>query len=195
MATGYTYPVAEGEITGFPQFAMSCARAFGACIEMRDDPKDAAIPEEFKPSDYHEKALAKAQNKLLDLYAMKPQQITKAAEKAFAVIQDAHEKWEAKKATENSRLKAMIAEVKAWKPPTPDHVGLKTFMLDQLSTSLHNAEPEKVPERQSDDDWYASAVERAKADVKYHSEHHARDVALAKERTEWVKSLRASLAA
>ena len=58
MPTGYTSKIADG--IGFKDFALSCARAFGACIEMRDDPSDKPIPNEFKPNDYHKKRMAAA---------------------------------------------------------------------------------------------------------------------------------------
>ena len=34
MPTGYTYKIGEG--ASFKEFVMACARAFGACVEMRD---------------------------------------------------------------------------------------------------------------------------------------------------------------
>ena len=43
---------------------MDCARAFGACIMMRDESVDAPIPEEFKPSTYHIEELEKAKSDL-----------------------------------------------------------------------------------------------------------------------------------
>ena len=43
MATGYTYPVVEGKITEFSEFALGCARAFGAFMHMRDDNSDAPL--------------------------------------------------------------------------------------------------------------------------------------------------------
>ena len=59
MPTGYTAKLMEQGQT-FPEFIMSCARAFGALIMMRDDPANAPIPEKFEPSDYHVRALKKA---------------------------------------------------------------------------------------------------------------------------------------
>ena len=44
MPTGYTYDLYDGKDIEFPDFVMKCARAFGALIEIRDDPMDAAIP-------------------------------------------------------------------------------------------------------------------------------------------------------
>ena len=65
MPTGYTHPVQEGKITELRDFALNCARAFGACVTMRDDPSDTPIPGKFEPSDYHIKALKEAKEDLL----------------------------------------------------------------------------------------------------------------------------------
>lgn len=53
MPTGYTHGVQDGTVTEFRDFALICARAFGATILMRDDPMDAPIPDEFQSSTYH----------------------------------------------------------------------------------------------------------------------------------------------
>lgn len=57
MPTGYTANIKNG-IT-FEEFALDCARNFGALIIMRDEPKDAPIPEQFEASKHHEEATSK----------------------------------------------------------------------------------------------------------------------------------------
>jgi len=52
MASGYVHKMLDDK-QDFRTFAMSCARAFGALITMRDEPADAPIPDEFKPDPYH----------------------------------------------------------------------------------------------------------------------------------------------
>lgn len=52
MPTGYTAGVKDGTVTDFKAFVMQCARAFGALIDMRDDPSDVPIPKSFAPSSY-----------------------------------------------------------------------------------------------------------------------------------------------
>ena len=59
MPTGYTATLVEHGQT-FPEFAMQCAKAFGACITLRDEPFDAPIPTKFKASTWHTKQQAKA---------------------------------------------------------------------------------------------------------------------------------------
>lgn len=63
MPTGYTADVADGKITDFVEYALQCARAFGACIMLRDEPISSEIPE-FQPSDYNANALAEAEKTL-----------------------------------------------------------------------------------------------------------------------------------
>jgi len=45
MPTGYTCQVQDGMITEFKEFALLCARNFGACITLRDEPLSPDIPE------------------------------------------------------------------------------------------------------------------------------------------------------
>ena len=46
MPTGYTADIQDGKITTLREYALSCARAFGALIMMRDDPHDAPIADD-----------------------------------------------------------------------------------------------------------------------------------------------------
>ncbi len=49
MPTGYTHLIEEG--CNLEEFVWACARAFGACVMMRDDSVDKPVPEKFEPSD------------------------------------------------------------------------------------------------------------------------------------------------
>ena len=69
MPTGYTAGVADGSIIDFNEYALQCARNFGACILLRDEPLSSEIPE-FEPSDYHEKALTESKAGLSSFLAM-----------------------------------------------------------------------------------------------------------------------------
>lgn len=195
MPTGYTAAVADG--IDFKTFAMNCARAFGALVTMRDDPADAEIPDAFPPSDYHERSLAEARTRLAALNAMTPDEIAAAAETAW----QNDETYRARRIAEcralRAKYEALLADVVAWAPPTPDHIGMHEFMQQQLRDSLKHdcdesfyAAPEAKP---TPAEWLTMRRERAEWDIKYHTEHHAQEVARAKERTDWVRMLRASL--
>ncbi|MBS3155164.1 hypothetical protein J4404_01555, partial [Candidatus Woesearchaeota archaeon] len=63
MPTGYTYIIGEKDIT-FKEFALRCARGFGALVEMRDDSLEARIPNKFYPCSYHKEQIGEAQKQL-----------------------------------------------------------------------------------------------------------------------------------
>ena len=194
MPTGYTAAVVDGKVSEFSKFAMSCARAFGACIDMRDDPMDAEIPQEFKPSSYHQEQLDEAKSKLERLQNLHLEQARVEAQvdydKAFAD----HTKYMNDLALENKRIDTMIEKVKAWVPPTSDHTELKDFMLGQLRISKHDPQYYSAfPKLQSGADWLQNQLTKAKRDVAYHTEELEKDVRRANERTLWVKRLRESL--
>ena len=50
MPTGYTAVIEDG--CTFKEYVMTCARAFGATISMREEPLSKEIPEKFEVSDY-----------------------------------------------------------------------------------------------------------------------------------------------
>lgn len=49
MPTGYTSVLFDKPETTFSEFASRCARAFGACMAMRDESLAVALPDEVKP--------------------------------------------------------------------------------------------------------------------------------------------------
>lgn len=194
MATGYTYPVIEGKITTFSDFALSCARAFGALIDMRDAPMDAQIPQEIKPSDYSAKELVKAKAKLAKLKAMTAAQIKRAAEKSNATWIKSQKDYQNEKTEQNDRLNEMIRQVKAWKPPSTDHNGMKDFMIEQLTSSLHDPKYDaEMPSPMSPREWHAEQIACAKRDVGWYKKRDMEERKRARDRTKWLKQLRRSL--
>lgn len=196
MPTGYTADVQSGKITEFADFAMACARAFGACITMRDDPSSAAIPEEFEPSNYNSKALVDANAKLAELEAMTLDERQAAADAENAAAVKEWDDRESEREKQRGRYETMLAKVEAWTPPTTEHEGMKNFMREQLSESIRFdcGDPYgKRPEPRSTADWYADALARANNDIAYHAKAQAEEIERARKRTKWVADLRTSL--
>ena len=90
MPTGYTAKIADGQT--FEEFILSCARAFGALVEMRDEPADAPIPEEFKPSAYHTTQIGVARAKMEEIRTMRLSTGERRAKQAFEAETEYHEK-------------------------------------------------------------------------------------------------------
>lgn len=119
MPTGYTASIKDG-IT-FEEFALDCARAFGACITMRDDSMSKPIPDSFEPSDYHKKALAQEKSNLTRLNSM-----TIAEAEVVAKAEYDREIKRIKKSLRESKdlmakYSDMMRQVEAWQPPTSEH--------------------------------------------------------------------------
>lgn len=196
MPTGYTYPVCEGKITEFPDFALSCARAFGALITMRDDAMDAPIPDEIAPcTSYAEERLAEAKERLGDIQAMTNAEADAAAISAHQEALNGRAAYLADQENEASRLNAMLTKVRAWTPPSDDHAGMKKFMIDQLVMSLPGSYAPPIPEAMDGKTWRQREIDRQADTIVRLQKQIDEEVERAAGRTQWLKSLRASLIA
>ena len=83
MPTGYTDAVATGEIKTLKEFAYRCARAMGACIDMRDKPMDAPIPERFEPSSFYKAKIDTLTQELETLRATSDEDLAEQAEAEY----------------------------------------------------------------------------------------------------------------
>lgn len=195
MPTGYTADIDKG-IT-FKQFALSCARNFGALITMRDDPHDAEIPDEFTPdTDHYDEALAKAEARFVELASMTEAQAAEKAEAEYREGLRAAADRNAERQALRDKYEAMLLKVEQWTPPTPDHAGLKRFMREQITESIRfdcgYVTPDPV--LASPQEYIRAHKEQAIKDVEYYTQERQKEIERAAERTAWVKALRASLA-
>lgn len=195
MPTGYTSKLCDGPQT-FEDFAMECARAFGALVTMRDDDTNAPIPEEFTPSVYHENAVAFAKLELARFKAMDDRTAERDAIKEYDVaVTKYHEQREENRAIRD-RLGAMRRDVREWVPPTPDHAGMKKFMLEQLDTTAEfdgRDWSDSKPRLVSGADYRLAGIEKALKDIAYHTVERQKEVERCRERSAWVRALRESL--
>lgn len=194
MPTGYTSRLCDGPQT-FEEFAMDCARAFGACMTLRDS--ERPIPEEFKPSDYHEKEVAEAQRKLAFFDALDGYPAERLAIAEYRDAITAYEKTKEDNRALRDRLGAMARDVREWKPPTPDHAGMKKFMLEQLETTAEfdGRDLDSKPRLVSGADYRLAGIEKALKAIAYHTAEHQKEVERCRSRSAWVRALRESLKA
>lgn len=198
MPTGYTADIKDG-IT-FNTFAMNCARAFGACVMLRDEPGGGdKIPDAFEPSNYHAQQVEKAQDALAEFRALTPSQHMREASKAWDAAETQRIVRLDEKRAQRKAYEDMLAKVKAWTPPTPEHDGLKEFMRSQIAQSIDFDCDESYCStptvRLTGEQWAAQRLAHLQRDIAYHQKEHAEEVQRTSGRTEWVKALRASLAA
>ena len=194
MPTGYTAAIKDG--ISFEQYAMDCARAFGACVTLRDE---EPIPDEFQPSDYHAKAAQAARDKLAELMALTPGQRERKAVEAWNRAEKTRLKRLQDRVDTRNAYEAMLARVKAWKPPTPAHLDLHRFMQSQIEQSIVfdcSGDYDTTPSlRLSGEQWAAQEAERLNSEIARQEANHADEVDRAAKRTQWVRALRESLTA
>jgi hypothetical protein len=192
MATGYTYNVVEGETTEFKDFLLQCARAFGACIEQRDD--DIKDPPKLSfVDDYH---LNEWNRKKENLKQAESESLERFTEKEKIKTKERHDylvEYENKKQIQKDRLEKMLESVRAWTPPTEDHENLKSFMIDQLEETMkYDGKVIPVPEIDYDQDYAQlreENIQYLKRDVEYHHNKYLEEIETVTKRNEWITKL------
>lgn len=196
MPTGYTAKLMEQGQT-FEEFVLTCARAFGALVMMRDESPDAPIPEAFEPSDYYALSVAGAKERLAELRAMTPAEQDAWAEAKRAEGITYHDDCIKRYREQNARLADMAARVSKWQPPTPDHQDMKTFMLDQISISKEETGYHEVAKAQlaakSPAQIYTDALVEATQSLARSEKNEREEIDRVNKRNAWVKALRDSL--
>jgi hypothetical protein len=196
MPTGYTADIKDG--ISFEQFALNCAKAFGACISMRDLPADTPIPERFVASPYHLDQLTQARNLLRFYEGFSPEEATRKANEEFADAELNRNRRLHENKTLLEHYQAMLRQANEWTPPSEDHAELKKFMIQQIEDSMKwddSSEYLSVPTPQlSAEEWLESKKAKALKDVEYHKKEWAAEVERTEQRNTWLQQLRESLA-
>lgn len=196
MPTGYTAKVATGEMTEFSDFALLCARAFGATIDVRDEPLDNSLPERFEPSPHYKDCMARDQAEIERLISLSQSEIQAERDEEERKRTAERERYLSGKAEQKARYEAMLEKVSAWEPPTSEHVEMKRFMVEQLTKSIDfDCQPsdyraDAVPPA---DEWLKTRIERLEENVKSWASFYAQEVARTEGRNQWVSDLRNSL--
>lgn len=194
MPTGYTHAIKDG--ISFEKFVWSCARAFGALVEMRDDPMDAPIPQAFEASTHNAKELVKARAELARLQALTTREISAACAAANKAAIQSHADLLAEYDSLRDKYKAMLAKVQAWKPPTPDHVEMKNFMVQQIEQSIDfdcSTKYLRAPVQLTPEKWHSQQIESAQKDIAYHTNEQAKEDERTAQRNAWLAALRESV--
>jgi hypothetical protein len=189
MPTGYTASVAEGKLTA-REYLLSCSRAFGALIHLRDESFDSPIVMR-EESTYHRDRLRVLNAELEEFNALTVEE----AQAKMNAEYDAALRYYAERVDENKTTKQnyedMLAQVEKWNPPTPEHNGLKEFAISQIKESLafdcYTPEP---PKRATDVSvWMSDRLRKLTKDVKYHVEENEKEMKRTYDANAWITSL------
>lgn len=200
MPTGYTAELCEKEVS-FERFVMTCARAMGACVMMRDDPLSTPIPDAFEVDDYHTRQAEKMRAELATVEAMSDEQATAEGVREYEALLSSAVKHDEETATVAKRLWDMRSKVNAWKPPTSEHLGLKGFMQEQLESTIKHdgtVSPyyrERAAKAQCvvGPVWKKVRAEKLQKDIAYHEQKQREEDDRAASRNAWIRQLRESL--
>lgn len=197
MPTGYTADIAKG-IT-FEQFAMSCARAFGACITMRDSSSDTPIPKEFKPSTYHKEALKEEYKRLEKINKMTVAEAEIEAKKKYdEEILEVQNQLK-KSSTLQKKYEDMLQKVYTWVAPA-DHIKFKDFMIKQIKESIEYdcdisywTRTKEEIKLFTGEEWLKLQKEVIQSSIEYHRREDKEEIERVAGRNKWIRELRESL--
>jgi cobalamin-dependent methionine synthase I len=203
MPTGYTAGILDGSIKDFKGFATLCMRNFGATIHLRDEPFSSAY-EPMKPGSYHTKEIEKAKQLLSDAEMLPNDEII--ARKVTELKQRQKQYKQSIRETKASRerLEAFLLEAIQYQPPTPEHEGIKKFMIKQLTetinfdgeTDYYEKELEKITEEMlsiTSDKIRGEMKEQAYKDLHYHTAELNKEIKRCEESNKWVSDFLKSL--
>ncbi len=196
MPTGYTADVANGKITDFTEYALQCARNFGACIMLRDEPLSGEIPE-FEPSDYYDRSLVEAQVELAEFLAMSELQRRKLHADEHAKNVETADRGIAEKQAERDRYEAMLEKAKAFKSPSREHDNYTKFLVEQLESSIdfdcNTKYYDDLKKPVPFESWQSKKNEDLRKSVAYHQRALREEIERVEGRNKWVHQLKEAL--
>lgn len=193
MPTGYTSIIESDPNCTFARYAWRCARAMGAFMMQRDDGLDAKVVLQQEPETYYEEGLREAEAALAEHDAASEDVLRARYAEEWLLAEDAHQTALAAYLATRAQYERMEAQVQAWVPPSPDHEGLKKFMLDQLVESQKWSSEPTAPVAAPYLAWRDARRAHLERNVSYYTEHVAKEAANCVGRNAWVAALVASL--
>ena len=191
MPTGYTSDIYYGKKVTLQDFIWVCARAFGACVTMRDAPRGAKIPKTFQVSTHHLKALKRAEQEFKRAQSLTASEAARLADREYTRECKRYDDRVKDIAALRRRYEDMLAQVRAWVPPTSEHTEFKKFMLDQVQGSLEfDVHVFDAPVLKTGPQYKDSRIAQAARDIAYHSASYDSEVARVTERNAWIQALR-----
>jgi hypothetical protein len=195
MSTGYTCYIEDGRISTLRDYALICARAFGACVMLRDEAfVPGVVPNVSENSTYHQERLDEA---ILDMRKIDELNREQIIEMAFDEYRTELLEWNAsleKHYALQKKYDDMYAQVLAWAVPI-EYTKLKEFMLQQIDTSRDDDKYilAREPKLAEPDEWLAAKVRSIRWNIEYHTKELADEKRRNGGRVDWINGLVAAL--
>lgn len=201
MPTGYTVGIENGEITTAKDFLILCLRAFGVCIEMRDDPFTKPIPEKFEPSDYYSRFVKRAQSDIDNLLGTTDEDLY------VKMLNDKNEnllrcqKMIKENTAKKKRYLIILDQIRGWNPPK-EYSEVKKFATEQIVMSmeqLDNTYYEKEIDELSSStmsigEYRAMLLDSLNSSLSYATKSLQSDIDNTEKKNEFLKGFRESIA-
>lgn len=196
MPSGYTDKVQKGEVTDFVEFAMTCARAFGACVMLRDEPLSSDIPEQ-EVDKYYLNRIEELKKELHWLEMATEEEVEAKAEEDYESQLRRREEALREGNESRERYEAMLEKAKAYMPPTQDHENLRRFMIEQLEQSIewdcNNDYWKEEPVKLTGAQYYRQREKKLIEDIAYCEAKHVEEISRTESRNLWLRQLKESL--
>lgn len=203
MPTGYTAGILDGKITTFPQFAKQCMRNFGALIHMRDDSMNAEYTPRT-PNGYYSEQMEKAKQKLSSIKNLKDSHILSNRKSELEESKKYHTESLDKIKADLERMNVILKDIYKWQPPTPEHFGIRDFMINQINETIKwdcntDYHTDALTKIESDlltmnvKQIRKEVIESAKKDFEYYSSEYAKEVERCNKSNIWVEDFIKSL--
>jgi hypothetical protein len=198
MPTGYTYDIENG--ISFKEYALSCARAFGACVDMRDEPRNTPIPEQFPKSDYYSNKIGESKRKLEDFITTSQEELLDSfneyKENSIASSKKSIDKMN----NLRNKYEIMLAKVRKFEPPSTDHDEYKKFMESQITSSIdfdcntkYYVDSIKRVSKLTFEEWHKEELKMLQDAIEYNIKHDKEENERVDGRNKWIKQLRAAI--
>jgi hypothetical protein len=187
MPTGYTSFIENGKVKTAKQFLHLCLRAFGVCINMRDDGlevKDDYTKDLLKgfqqDIDYHKKLLKIAEKKLSEIKSISEEELCeKYIKETKEKIKDL-QKGQTDVFNKYGDYLRIRESIKNW-DCNPEFQGVKDFALEQIRISIPSGsyyeeelskmgKPTKEGFQEKKEEYLQKLIDDAQWDVNYHTE-------------------------
>lgn len=200
MPSYYTSDIYEGKNVSFQDFALKCARQFGAFVHMNEEDPDSTLTRHMV-SDYYKNNLRETENEFaLFLKASREQR-----EKMFEIEMEKELKHYKEKIKEEKELKekyqALLEQAKAYKPPTKEFNNYKDYMLNQLNQAIkfdcsnerwYLAQIASV-EAETFDIWEQEKMDLYNSKITYYKESYKKEMDSVYKKNQWIDLLYESL--
>jgi hypothetical protein len=152
------------------------------------------MPEPRKLSPYHLTEMKKAEVEVKELLCLSEEGLMAL----WRSEKDSREERDAEVLMRRNRERSAYARIRAdvvmWVPPTPQHLNLKAFMLEQIDLCYDpNEEPYRSPPMPEPRQYLADLVKVHTDNIAYHAKHYAEEIEYVASSKAWVEAFINSL--